>query len=425
MDASIVIPLQGAPEQALRCFESLAQLPDTPRHEVIVVDDASVGLEDLLARLAGDVEVVTTERRVGFARAAALGAERASGRTVVLLRGAPQVAAGWLGPLVAALDDPAVAAATSVSAGDEDAHPVAAHAVAVRRDDLRRAGGPPAAPDALALGALLTQLASEGGRAVAVRRSLVIAPGARMGAARRAPGEAPELTVVIPTLDAASERVSRCVAAVQGTTDAPHDIVLVDNGAPPQGFTAPVNAGLRAARGAYAVVMNDDVEPLPGWWAPLRAALDGGAAVAFPLTVDGAMRRDFAAWCFALGREAIERFGHAPGEFFDPRFTVWFQDTDLLHRLRAAGRPPVCVDESRIRHGLSETVSTEDPELRAWIEREIARDHRHFLLKHGPGALPGPRDQVGVEGSSSHLPDVPIEAQPVHAAGPSVNTKKR
>jgi GT2 family glycosyltransferase len=412
VDASIVIPLQGAPEQALRCFESLAELPNAPRHEVIVVDDASVGLEGLLARLAGDVQVVASPRRVGLARAVALGAERASGRVVVLLREAPQVAAGWLGPLVSALDDPMVAAATSVTAGAEDAHPVSAHAVAVRADDLRRAGGPPQAPDALAVGALLTQLASDGGRAVAARRSKVIAPGARMGAARRAPGEAPELTIVIPTLDAASERVRRCVAAVQGTTDAPHDIVLLDNGAPPQGFTAPVNAGLRAARGPYAVVMNDDVEPLPGWWPALRAALDDGAAVAFPVTVDGAMRRDFAAWCFGLGREAIECFGHAPGEFFDPRFTVWFQDTDLLQRLRAAGRPPVCVDESRIRHGLSETVSTEDPELRAWIQREIARDHEHFLLKHGPGALPARPGAVGADAPSRRSPDVPIEAQP-------------
>jgi glycosyltransferase involved in cell wall biosynthesis len=237
--------------------------------------------------------------------------------------------------------------------------------------------------------ALLTQLASEGGRVVSVAGSVVAAPGARMGAARRAPGEAPELTVVIPTLDAASERVRACVAAVQASTDAAHDIVLVDNGAPPQGFTRPVNAGLRAARGAYAVVMNDDVEPLPGWWPPLRAALDAGASVAFPLTVDGPMRRDFAAWCFALGRDTLERFGHAPGEFFDPRFTVWFQDTDLLHALRDAGRAPVCVEESRIRHGLSETVSTEDPELRAWIEREIARDLEQFVAKRGEGALPG------------------------------------
>jgi GT2 family glycosyltransferase len=148
----------------------------------------------------------------------------------------------------------------------------------------------------------------------------------------------------------------------------------VDNGAPPQGFTAPVNAGIRAARGAYVVVLNDDVEVLPGWWPPLRAALDGGASCVFPRTVDGAMREDLAAWCFALARDGLRDFAVAPGEFLDPELVVWYQDTDLLARLRAAGRPPVLVEGSRIRHGLSETVGTTDPELRAWVDAQIRRD---------------------------------------------------
>jgi GT2 family glycosyltransferase len=174
------------------------------------------------------------------------------------------------------------------------------------------------------------------------------------------------------------------VAAVQRCTEGPYEIVVVDNGAPPQGFTAPVNSGLRAARGRYAVVMNDDVEVLPGWWPPLRDALDAGASVTFPVTVDGAMRTDFAAWCFALSRATLEEFASAPGQFLDERFTVWYQDTDLSTRLREAGRPPVLVEESRIRHGLSETVASDDPELRAWITATVQRDREAFVAKH-PG----------------------------------------
>jgi GT2 family glycosyltransferase len=196
-------------------------------------------------------------------------------------------------------------------------------------------------------------------------------------------GGTPELTVVIPTLDAAGDRLRRCVAAIQAATDVAHEIVVVDNGSPPQGFTAPVNAGLRAGRGRYLVVCNDDVEVLPGWWEPLRASLDAGAAVAFPRTVDGAMRDDFAAWCFALTRDTLERFAVAPGEFLDPDLVVWYQDTDLLQRLREAGRPPVLVPEAAIRHGLSETVQTDDPALRAWIAEQIGRDKQAFEAKHG------------------------------------------
>jgi GT2 family glycosyltransferase len=387
MQATIIVHLQGGPEQALRCFESLAALPPEPEHEVIVVDDASVGLEDLLARLEGDVDIVSLDRRSGLAESVGRAAERASGEVIVMLRGAPEVTHGFLAPLVDSVKRDGLAGAASVTAGDPAAHPVSAYAFAASAARLRACGGVPRVSDELAIAALCTSLAADGGRVQVAKASAVIAPGTRMGAARRAPGEDPELTVVIPTLDAASERVRACVSAIQRCTAGPYEIVLVDNGAPPQGFTAPVNSGLRAARGRYAVVMNDDVEVLPGWWPPLREALDAGASVTFPLTIDGAMRNDFAAWCFAVSRATLDEFGTAPGQFLDERFTVWYQDTDLNTRLRAAGRPPQLVEGSRIRHGLSETVASDDPELRAWITREVERDREEFLAKHPQAQL--------------------------------------
>jgi GT2 family glycosyltransferase len=377
MRATVVVHLHGGPEQALRCFESLAMLPPEPEHEVIVVDDASVGLEDLLARLEGDVKVIAMDHRGGLAKSVERAASEAGGEVLVMLRGAPEVAHGWLAPLVDAVTSGDLYAAASVTVGDPGTHLVSAYALAVAR---ARAVAMPAVPDDHVFAALCLALE---GRAAQVRASTLVAPGTRMGAARRAPGEDPELTIVIPTLDAASERVRACVSAIhRATAEAPYEIVLVDNGAPPQGFTGPVNSGLRAARGRYAVVMNDDVEVLPGWWPPLREALDAGASVSFPVTIDGTMRTDFAAWCFAVSRESLERFEVEPGEFFDPRFRVWYQDTDLLARLREAGMPPVCVEGSQIRHGLSETVASDDPELRAWIEQEVARDRDAFVAKH-------------------------------------------
>jgi GT2 family glycosyltransferase len=392
VDVSIIVVLEGGAEQALRCFSALAALPEHPAHEVVVVDDASVGLEGLLARLEGDVKLVRQPHRSGFAAAARAGLARAEGRVAVLLRGAPEVAPNFLAPLLAALDDPGVAGATAVRGLQDAAPPVAAHVLAARRRDLE-AIALPDAPDGYALAAIVAALARRG-RVEPAPTSVALPAGTRTGGARRAPGEEPEVTIVIPTLDAVSERVRRCVAAVQRTTDAPHDIVLVDNGAPPQGFTAPVNAGLRAARGPYAVVMNDDVEPLDGWWPPLRAALDDGVSVVFPLTVDGAMRSDFAAWCFALSRATLDAFAVAPGEFFDPALRVWFQDTDLLQRLRAAGNPPLLVPDARIRHGLSETVLSEDPELRAWIAERVVEDKAHFEVRHGTDVLGAARLRV-------------------------------
>ncbi|MBW3607885.1 MAG: glycosyltransferase family 2 protein [Actinobacteria bacterium] len=385
MEASIIVPLQGGAEQARRCFEALAGLDASPRHEVIVVDDASADLSALLSRLDGDVSVVRLERRAGLAAAVARGAQLAQGRILVVVRDACEVQDGWLAELLAPFADEQTAATTSVVDGAGATHPVAAPAFALRREELDAWHECCDVPEGLELAALVATLSARGRLVVPVAASRVAAAGTRRVGARGMPGEPPELSVVIPTLDAASGRVRACVAAVHATVDVASEIVLIDNGGAPQGFTAPVNAGLRAARGRYVVVMNDDVETLPGWWPPLREALDAGTSVAFPLTIDGAMRTDFAAWCFAVSRRGLERFAHAPDEFFDPALRVWFQDSDLLLRLRAAGCPPRLVREARIRHGLSETVATDDPILRGWIDREIAGDLRRFDAKH-PGA---------------------------------------
>src|SRR3954468_5795635 len=126
MRATVVVHLQGGPEQALRCFESLAMLPPEPDHEVIVVDDASVGLEPLLARLEGDVQVIATGRRIGFAKSIERAAAEAGGEVLVMLRGAPEVARGWLAPLVNGVSGDGLAAAASVTSGDPGAHLVSA-----------------------------------------------------------------------------------------------------------------------------------------------------------------------------------------------------------------------------------------------------------------------------------------------------------
>lgn len=387
MTTTLLCVLTGDADQALRCLSAIAALRDQPDHDVVLVDDGSVGLEALFARVEGDVEIVRRATRGGLLAALADALPRCAGESVVILRDAPQVAPTFLAPLLAALGAPGVAGATAVASAVGPVTPaVAAQVLAARRPVLQSVvaatGGQAAASDDLAVAALVAGLARHGDVAP-VAASVATPPAARAGGARGALGAEPELTIVVPTLDVTSPRVQETLRAIQERTDVPHELVVVDNGAPPQGFSAPVNAGLRAARGRYMVVMNDDVEVLPAWWGPLREALDAGAPVVFPLTVDGAMRTDFAAWCFALSRTTLEEFEAAPGEFFDPDLRVWFQDTDLLHRLRQAGRPPVLVAESRIRHGLSLTVATTDPELRAWIDAQILRDKAAFEARWG------------------------------------------
>ncbi|HKZ15606.1 MAG TPA: glycosyltransferase [Solirubrobacterales bacterium] len=400
--ASVILHLEGGRERTLRCLEALAAVDEEPTFEAILIDDASPDLGELLGGLSGDVRVLRNERREGFIASAQRGAEAAGADVLILLRGAALLAPNALGPLVDALtdrtaarsspggpyqpsdertgDSSGCAGAAGASPTDPSSHPTATHALALHRADadcLRSAAG--AAPG-FELAAICVELARRG--RVATVPSALAGPASAAVAPRRTPGERAELTVVVPTLDATAPRVRGCLAAVAAHTPSPHQVVVVDNGSPPQGFTAPVNAGLRAVDTPYAVVMNDDVEVLEGWWEPLRAALDEGAAVVFPQTVEGGMREDFAAWCFGLGADTLAAMSHAPGEFFDPTFRVWFQDTDLLVRLRAIGRPPQLVRDSHIRHALSATVRTEDPGLRAWIDRTIATDKAAFERKH-------------------------------------------
>ena len=393
-ELTLLVPLPPAPTVALACLEAISELAPEPRHEVVLVDSSCGVLDELLARVEGEVTIVRADRRAGLAAAIDEGLERVESAFVVLLPQGALPTPGALAALHGALSDPGVAVATAVLPGETGFAPAAAPALATRTTPLRAASlaGLLRAPDAVVLAAVCAALAPEG--AVVPVAGAVVHPADGRSAAARGVwqyGADPEVSIVIPTLDAAGDRTRACVRALQAHTDAAHEIVIVDNGAPPQGFTAPVNSGIRAARGRYVVVCNDDVEVLPGWWPPLRAALadpDLGAEVVFPLTVDGAMREDFAAWCFAMRSSTVERFGVAPGEFFDPGLRVWFQDTDLLVRLRTAGVPPLLVGESRVRHGLSETVGTADPALRAWIDAQIMRDRARFSAQHGDG-VPG------------------------------------
>src|SRR5690348_12489939 len=115
LSVCVVVPLQCGPEPALRCLEGIAAQGEQPAFEVIVVDDAAPGLEPLLAQLAGDVTVLRNERRLGLAGSLSRALDHTRADTVAVLRDAAVPAPGWLSELCAALADPAVGTALSVT----------------------------------------------------------------------------------------------------------------------------------------------------------------------------------------------------------------------------------------------------------------------------------------------------------------------
>ncbi len=327
IEASIVVVVADDPWGAMACLESIGDLePGSPRHEVVLVDNASLGLRSTLAALEGDVRIVQLPERVGIEEALRAGVHAAQGEHVLCL------------------PEPGLLAENALSA--------------LCAEPARR-------------------------EPVIVTAPYVVPPPAPL--CRRGPGaEEIELSVIVPTLDAASPEVRDCVHALQATIRAPHEIIVIDNGAPPQGFTAPVNAALRAARGRYVAVVNDDVRVLDGWWESLAGALEGGAPLVFPLTVAGRMRWEFAAWCFVMRRELLQRMAVLPEEFFDPSMVIWCQDADLRKRMARAGMAPLCVPQSRIRHAGSRTVRVSAPHqaLRNWINDQAGRDTEVFKARY-------------------------------------------
>ena len=278
---SLIVHLEGGRERARRCLEALAGLADEPTFEAVIVDDASPDLGELLGGLSGDVKVLRRERRDGFLACAIAGAEAASSEVLVLLRDAPLLDAGrarrrwsrrWETPPA-----PGPPRSTRTAAPRERGRPrqmpptrpllrLAALFPTRRRRMRWRCAAIPRTPCAPPSVPPLTwssrrSASSCHGEAASVSVPAALAAPARAAvAARRPPAKPAELTVVIPTLDATAPRVRACLAAIAANTPAPHQVVLVDNGSPPQGFAAPVNAGLRAVDTPYAVVMNDDVE---------------------------------------------------------------------------------------------------------------------------------------------------------------------
>ena len=197
------------------------------------------------------------------------------------------------------------------------------------------------------------------------------------------------ISVVIPNWNGRSW-LPRCLGALAAQERAPDEIIVVDNGSTDgsveylrdqhpgvrvlalednTGFAHAANAGLHAATGELAALVNTDVELAPDWLARLERALSEHPEAASaackmlslrdPSVVDDAgdvLRRDGV--CEQRGRfgpddgrwdEPGEVFGACAGAAlyrrepvlaaggFDERYFAYLEDVDLALRLRLAG----------------------------------------------------------------------------------------
>jgi hypothetical protein len=90
VEASVVL-MPFTAEAAWQDFLRLAELPEEPAHEVVVVHLGVPGLDELLARLGGSVRVVRPAPGTTLGGAAVAGVSAARADTVILLSGASQI----------------------------------------------------------------------------------------------------------------------------------------------------------------------------------------------------------------------------------------------------------------------------------------------------------------------------------------------
>jgi GT2 family glycosyltransferase len=154
-DVSVQLTAEDHPEDLGRFLRGLAAHPPSPTWELVVVANAPAEpVASSLRAVALPIEpvVVESEGRLGWADARTLGLRHSRGEVTILLDTSLEPTGDFVGPLLAAFDDPAVGIAggwgvTSADAREfTDAPPgqvdaVEAYCLAIRRESLRAVSG--------------------------------------------------------------------------------------------------------------------------------------------------------------------------------------------------------------------------------------------------------------------------------------------
>jgi Glycosyl transferase family 2 len=155
VDASVQVTAEDHPDDLGRFLRGLAAHPPSATWELLIVANAPAEpVETTLAMVAPPVEPVVLESggRLGWADARTLGLRHSRGDVTILLDSSLEPNGDFVGPLLAAFDDPAVgiAGGWGVTSGDarqfEEAPPgpvdaVEAYCLAIRREALQAVGG--------------------------------------------------------------------------------------------------------------------------------------------------------------------------------------------------------------------------------------------------------------------------------------------
>jgi GT2 family glycosyltransferase len=235
----------------------------------------------------------------------------------------------------------------------------------------------------------------------------------------------PLVSVVIANWNG-RRHLQACLPALARQTAPAPELIVVDNGstdgsqawlaqnypavqlignADNRGFAAANNQGIRAARGAFIALLNNDTQPEPGWLAALVSALEQderlGMAASLMLFADRPAVINSTGVCVdrcgiswdrlggrpasAAGSAPVPIFGASAGAalyrrelfddvgLFDEDYFAYLEDVDLAWRARWRGWRAVHVPQARVLHAHSATGHEGSAFKTYWLARNKVR----------------------------------------------------
>jgi GT2 family glycosyltransferase/tetratricopeptide (TPR) repeat protein len=143
---SIVLPCRNEAELTLRCLQSLQATTEAAVYEMILVDNGSTDATVTLARVQNPrFRVLRNDDDTGFRSACRQGATVAGAEYLLFLDNRTIMLPGWLGPLIASLDDNPELGAVHINLlypeGGSDDGPIRGGGLLVRATAFRDVGG--------------------------------------------------------------------------------------------------------------------------------------------------------------------------------------------------------------------------------------------------------------------------------------------
>ena len=121
-----------------------------------------------------------------------------------------------------------------------------------------------------------------------------------------------------------------------------------------RGYAAACNQGIRASRGDYICLLNNDTVVSPGWLAGLRACLDSSPRIGIvgPQQKGHEAREGWVhmprlpGYCWLMRRALVERVGMLDEQFWPGNF----EDDDYCRRVELAGHQNMMAGEVLVKH---------------------------------------------------------------------------